>query len=121
MAEVAPFKHITIFEFAGLAVVEFVNSQLMFANETVKEVGSELSRVITERGHNKIVLDFRNVQYLSSTMLGRLVKLQQEVQQAKGQLKICGLGPVLKDSFRIAHFEQIFDIHDNVESAVRAF
>lgn len=120
MAEAAPFKHIAIFESAGLAVVEFVNSELMFTTETAKEVGDELSRVITEFGHTKIVLDFRKVQYLSSTMLARLVKLQQQVQQVKGQLKICGLGPVLKDSFRIAHFEQLFDIHDDVQSALRA-
>jgi len=120
MVEAAPFKHITIFESAGLAVVEFVNSQLMFTGEMVKEVADELTRVITERGHKKIVLDFRNVQYLSSSMLARLVKLQQDIAQVKGQLKICGLGPVLKDSFRIAHFEQIFDIHDDVQSALNA-
>jgi anti-sigma B factor antagonist len=120
MAEAAPFKHITIFESAGMAVVEFVNSQLMFTGETVQEIGDELSRVVTECGHTKIVLDFRNVQYLSSMMLAKLTKLQQQVQQLKGQLKICGLGPVLKDSFRIARFEQIFDIHDNVQSAMNA-
>jgi anti-sigma B factor antagonist len=118
MAEAAPFKHIAIFESAGLAVVEFVNSKLVYTNESIQEIGNELSRVITEHGHTKIVLDFRNVQYLSSMMLARLAKLQQQVDNVKGQLKICGLGPVLKDTFRIGHFEKIFDIHDDVQSAL---
>jgi len=118
MAE-APFKHITVFESAGFAIVEFVNSQLMFTSELVQEVGDELGRLITDRGHTTIVLDFRNVQYLSSMMLARLAKLQQQVGQSKGQLKICGLGPILKDTFRIGHFEQLFDIHDDVASALK--
>jgi anti-anti-sigma factor len=120
MSESAPFKHITIFESAGLAVVEFVNSQLMFTGEMVQEVGDELSRVITELGHTKIVLDFRNVQYLSSTMLAKLAKLQKQVEQAKGQLRICGLGPVLKDTFRIGQLDKIFDIYDDIPSAMKA-
>ncbi len=119
MAE-APFKHITVFESAGFAIVEFVKSQLMFTNELVQEVSDELSRLITERGHTKIVLDFRNVQYVSSMMLAKLVKLQHQIGKSKGQLRICGLGPILKDAFRISHFEQVFDIHDDVESALKA-
>jgi len=120
MVEAAPFKHIAIFESAGLAVVEFVDSKLMYTSEMVHEVGDELSRVITECGHTKIVLDFRNVQYLSSMMLARLAKLQQQVAQLKGQLKMCGLGPILKDTIRIGHFDRVFDIHDDVQSALTA-
>jgi anti-anti-sigma factor len=114
------FKHISVFESTGFAIVEFVNSQLMFTGELVQEVGDELSRLITDRGYTTIVLDFRKVQYLSSTMLARLVKLQQQVGQSKGQLKICGLGPILKDTFRIGNFDRIFDIHDDVQSALKA-
>ncbi len=116
----APFKHIAVFETQGFAIVEFVKSQLMFTGEVVQEVGDEIARLITERGYTRIVLDFRNVQYLSSMMLARLAKLQQLVGQSKGDLKICGLGPILKDTFRIGHFEQLFDIHDDVQSALRA-
>ena len=119
MAEVA-FKHISVFESAGFAIVEFVNSQLMYTSELVQEIGDEISSLITDRGYTTIVLDFRNVQYLSSMMLARLAKLQQQVSQSKGQLKICGLGPILKDTFRIGHFDRIFDIHDDVQSAIKS-
>jgi len=119
MAE-ARFKHIAVTESQGVAVVEFVNSQLMFASEVVEEIGDELGRLITDCGHTKIVLDFRNVQYLSSMMLAKLAKLQQKVEQAKGQLRICGLGPILKDAFHIGHLERVFDVYDDVASALAA-
>jgi anti-sigma B factor antagonist len=119
MAE-APFKHITIFESEGFAIVEFVNTQLMFTGELVQEVGDELGRLITDRGYTTIVLDFRNVQYLSSMMLAKLVKFQHKISQARGHLRICGLGPILKDAFRISHFDRVFDIDDDVQSALKA-
>jgi anti-sigma B factor antagonist len=113
------FKHISVKETNGVAIVDFVNSQLMFETAVVEEIGDELSTVIT--GHPKVLLDFSNVQYVSSTMLAKLAKLQQNVQQAKGQLKLCGLGPILMDTFRIGHFERVFSIYDGVDSAMKTF
>ena len=50
---------------------------------------------------------------MSSTMLGQLARLAKEVEKAKGQLKLIGLGPVLHDTFRISHFESLFAIYDD--------
>ena len=38
-----------------------------------------------------------------------------------GQLKIIGLGPVVRDTFRIGHFEPLFAIYDDEASALKAF
>ena len=114
-----PFKHISVKENGGAAVVEFVDSKLMYEMTVVNEIGDELQSLITDHGYKKIILDFRNVQYLSSTMLGKLAKLDQEVNQAKGKLKLCGLGPVLKDTFRIGHFDRVLDVYEDVDSALK--
>ena len=56
-------------------------------------------------------------------MLGQLAKLAKEVEKAKGQLKLTGLGPVLRDTFRISHFESLFAIYDDADGlgALKAF
>ena len=54
-------------------------------------------------------------------MLGQLARLAKEVEKAKGQLKLTGLGPVLRDTFRISHFESLFAIYDDQASALKAF
>jgi anti-sigma B factor antagonist len=115
------FKHLSVKDVNGVAVVEFVNTQLMYATEVVEEVGDELNGLLKENAYTKILLDFSKVQYLSSSMLAKLAKLEQTVQQAKGQLKLCGLGPILKDTFRIGHFERVFSIYDDAESALKSF
>jgi anti-sigma B factor antagonist len=115
------FKHITVKEVDGVAVVDFVNSQLMFASEVVDEIGVELNSLISDQAYTKILLDFRNVQYISSTMLAKLAGLERHVEIAKGRLKLCGLGPILNDIFRIGHFERVFAIYDDAETALRSF
>jgi anti-sigma B factor antagonist len=115
------FKHISINETNGVAVVAFVNSQLMFASDVVDEIGEELNSLISDHGYAKILLDFGNVQYVSSMMLAKLAGLERHVEIAKGQLKLCRLGPILKDTFRIGHFERVFAIYDDAEAALKSF
>jgi anti-sigma B factor antagonist len=115
------FKHLSVKDLNGIAVVDFVNSQLMYATAVVQEIGDELNSLITDQGHSKIVLDFTHVQYVSSSMLAQLAKLERQVQQAKGHIRICGLGPILMDTFRIGHFDRMFAIYDDLESAIRSF
>src|SRR4029077_11258591 len=97
-----------------------VNSQLMYATDVVDEVGTELQGLVSDHGHAKIVLDFSNVQYISSMMLAKLASLEKQIAIAKGKLKFCGLGPVLKDTFRIGHFERIFDVYDSADKALQS-
>jgi len=115
------FKHIRIKDSNGIAVVAFVNSQLMFATDVVDETGDELESLISDHAFSKIVLDFSDVQYVSSTMLAKLAKLQKHADVAKRQLKLCGLGPVLQDTFRIGHLERFFSVYGDAESAVKSF
>jgi anti-sigma B factor antagonist len=115
------FKHINIKDVNGIAVVQFVNSQLMFATNVVDEIGDELESLISNHTYPKIVLDFSDVQYVSSTMLAKLAKLQKHAEVAKRQLKLCGLGPILQDTFRIGHLERFFAVYDDAESALKSF
>jgi anti-sigma B factor antagonist len=114
-------RHLKLQVDGEVAVVDFVDSSLMFETSLVEQIGNELQSLVNEQGRKRILLDFSNVQYLSSTMLGQLARLGKALQQAGGQLKITGLGPVLSDTFRISHFESLFAIYDDRASAMRAF
>ena len=114
-------KHLKLQDVGGVAVVDFVDSGLMFESALVHDLGEELQSLLTNHGHTRILLDFAHVQYLSSSMLGQLAKLSREVEKVKGQLKVTGLGPVLLDTFRIGHFDSLFAIYDDRASALKAF
>ena len=114
------FKHIRMIDRDGVAVVTFGDAQLMYEMTVVTEIGDELISLITTHGYTRIILDFKNVQYLSSTMLAKLAKLDQQTHQAKGWMRLCGLGPILKDTLRIGHFDRVFDVRDDIDSALKA-
>jgi len=114
-------KHVRVKDSADVAMVDFVGPQLMYSTDVVTEVGDELKSVLQGRDPAKIVLDFRNVQYLSSGMLAQLALLARDVEASGGQVKLCGLGPVLRDALRIGRFDPYFAIYDNTESALKSF
>src|SRR5260221_571344 len=99
------FKHLVVNDVGGVTVVDFINSQLIFGTSQIEEIGGELTGLISDHGHSKIVLDFSHVQYASSTMLAKLASLERQIEIAKGRLALCGLGPILKDTFRIGRLE----------------
>jgi anti-sigma B factor antagonist len=114
-------KHLRLREVDGVAVVGFVNSELMYATDLIAEIGAELKSVLKDLKHTKILLDFDAVQYIASSMLAQLAGLDREVRKVKGQLKICGLGPILRDTFRIGKFDTIFSIYDDEASALKHY
>jgi anti-sigma B factor antagonist len=114
-------NHLKLKIIDGVAVVDFIESGLMFETALIQDIGQELQSLVADHGYTRILLDFTHVQYISSAMLGQLVKLAKEVQSAKGQLKLTGLGPILLDTFRISHFDALFAIYDDEAQALKAF
>jgi anti-anti-sigma factor len=114
-------KHLQLKDVDGVAVVDFVQSGLMFEATLIHEIGEELQSLLVDHGRSRLLLDFTHVQYVSSAMLAKLARLARDVESAKGQLKITGLGPVLRDAFKIGHLEPLFEIYDDRASALKAF
>ena len=114
-------KHLQMKDVNGVAMIDFMESGLMFEATLIHEIGEELHSLLIDHGRSRILLDFTHVRYLSSSMLGQLARLARDVESVRGQLKIIGLGPVLRDTFRIGHLEPLFEIYDDKASALKAF
>jgi len=114
-------KHLQMSDVNGVAVIDFVDSGLMYEATLIQEIGEELHSLLMDHGRSRILLDFSHVRYLSSSMLGQLARLARNVESTRGQLKITGLGPVLRDTFRISHLEPLFEIFDDKAAALKAF
>src|SRR4051812_21717461 len=67
-------QHLRVETITGITIVSIVDNDLL-AEEIIQEVGEQLFRLVEEQGQNKLVLSFRDVRYMSSAMVGQLVKL----------------------------------------------
>ncbi|HEX8202426.1 MAG TPA: STAS domain-containing protein [Isosphaeraceae bacterium] len=103
----------------GTAVVRFVGTDIVYAEEIVRDVGDQLDRLVDTEGHTQILLNLSGIRYLSSTMLGRLVSVNRRLEKAGGRLKLCCLSPVVSDIFRISRLDQVFQIFEDEEHALK--
>ena len=58
----------------------------------------------------RIVLDFSDVQFLSSAVLARLINLKKKVAASGGRVGLRNIHPDLREVFRLSRLDQVFDI-----------
>ncbi len=63
-----------------------------------------------DRTSGEVVLDCRELDYISSAGLGVLLKTQKRLAAAGGRLRLRGLSPHVRDIFVYSGFDQIIDI-----------
>ena len=68
-----------------------------------------------------MILDFRNVQFMSSSMLGKLVQLQKKCKEFKVHLKLSAISPDIRQVFKITKLDKLFEIETDEVAARKAF
>ena len=77
-----PRRHLRLENVDGVTVVSFVESKIV-TEENIQEVGDQLYSLVEDEGHKNLLLNFGNVQYLSSAALGKLINLK--TKSGRGQ------------------------------------
>jgi anti-sigma B factor antagonist len=67
-----------------------------------------------------LLLDFSGVNYIDSSGLATLIEYFQAVQGFKGKMALASLSPRVKNVFEIVRLEQIFSLHPDIPSALKA-
>jgi anti-sigma B factor antagonist len=89
--------------------------------EDIQATFEQLQRLVDEKPGREFVLDFRKVQFLSSSVLGRLVLLHKKVAPAKGLLLLCGIAKEIFEVFKITKLDKVFTIKEDVKAALKVF
>ena len=113
----APRRHLRLETIGGVTVVSFVDSKIV-TEENIQEVGDQLYSLVEDEGHKQLLLNFGNVQYLSSAALGKLINLKKKVSAVKGKLKLCCIHQDLLEVFRITRLDQVFEIYPEEQTAL---
>jgi len=68
-----------------------------------------------------LIVDMAGVEYVSSSGLRVLLMLMKAMKNQQRVLKLCCLSPFVAEVFEVSNFAVMFDVHDSLESARRAF
>jgi len=87
---------------------------------TAPQFEEAVQKVIDE-GQNNIVVDCEKLSYISSAGLGVFMGFVEELREAGGDIKICGLTEKVKQPFEILGFETLFHFCPDVASSKEKF
>jgi len=85
----------------------------------IEDIGKSLYELVDEKAVRKLVVDFRTVSFLSSSMIGVLVSLHKKAEEIDGEVILCGLKPNLKKVFEITGLHKLLHFADNEKEALR--
>ncbi len=89
--------------------VTFEDEQIL-EEAQIRELHKSLESVIEKNQENQLVLNFANVRFMTSAMLGLLVRVHKRVGERGGQLELRNLDRNLYKLFEITQLTKIFNI-----------
>ncbi len=87
--------------------------------QLIHEIAHELDQLIEVGNHKKLLLDFTEVTFFSSSALGILVTLSKKMAEIDGELVICALAADLVKVFKITNLDKLFKFADDEDQALQ--
>lgn len=113
-------RRLDLEEVNDVTIARFTDKKIL-DESNIQIIGNQLFNLVDEDHRQKIVLDFTNVEYLSSAALGKLITMDKKVKAAGGKLRLCSIRPDIKEVFKITRLDKLFQIVDNRDKAIEGF
>ena len=114
MAEIKPKISVEYIENA--TIVTFTDEKIL-EDKDINALQESIMSVIEQSEQINLILDFCNVRFLSSAVLGLLIKISKRIYEHEGQLRLCNINPKIHEIFKITRLTKVFDIYKDIESA----
>lgn len=103
-----------------VTVVDLQDARLL-ETHMIDEMGEQLYRLVDKLDRKKLVLDFSQVQFLSSAAIGVLLNLHKKSTAIKGTLVLCGLKKDILKVFEIMKLNKLLKVCADEREALAVF
>jgi anti-sigma B factor antagonist len=104
--------NITVGTIATTSVLDALN---------VSAFGQCVLDYVRDKPSINLLLNFENVNYLSSAVLSELIRINDATTKGGGILRLCALEDNIQEVFRITNLDQVFVIYGPAKDAVKRF
>src|SRR6266536_2152786 len=101
-------RRLKVEDIGDVAVVNFTDKKIL-DEQNIQVIGEQLFSLVDELGRRKILLNFGNVEYLSSAALGKFITLNKKVKGAGGKLILCNIDANIYEVFEITKLNKLFN------------
>ncbi len=88
--------------------------------QTSPDAQNQLKQLI-EEGARKILVNFEQLEYISSAGVAVLLAAAKQLKAVDGELRVCGLNEVVKEVFEISGFMTILKVFGSESEAIEDF
>ena len=100
--------------------IQIINLHGFLDAHTAPDLESKLSETL-QSGKYKIVVNFNDLEYISSAGLGVFMAFIEEAREKGGDIKLCCMKERVFSVFDLLGFPILFDIVQNEEEAIQNF
>src|SRR6202045_5301545 len=102
-------RRLEVEDIGDVTVVNFTDRKIL-DEQNIQIIGEQLFSLVDESGRRKLLLNFANVEYLSSAALAKLITLNKKLQQLGGRLILCNISDQIYEVFEITNSNKLFNI-----------
>lgn len=89
--------------------------------EQIQALEKTFMPLIEQTNGIRLLIDFSNVQFLTSSVLGLLIRINRKVLQSEGRLRLCCIDPKILEIFKITRLDKVFELYQDRQQALEGF
>jgi anti-sigma B factor antagonist len=109
-----------VVEYIADVTVATLTDERILDQGDIQALENSIMPLIEQAGAINLVIDFCNVNFLTSALLGLLIRASKRIYESGGQLKLCSINPKIFKIFKITRLHGVFDIYDDQEQAIQS-
>jgi len=100
--------------------VEFIDRNIL-DEANIQAISDEITAIIEQESCPQLLVNFANVDHLSSAALGALITINNKTNEKDGTLRLANIDPQIYEVFVITRLNKLFKIHETLNEAVDEF
>ncbi len=114
-------SHYFTFQVIGGVVVARCLMSNLSDEENIDQVGQELLTLVDKYECRRIILDLSDVEYMTSAMVGKMIRIHRQMHRDNGKLVLCQLHPTVYEILHTSKLLTYFNVANSVTEAVALF
>lgn len=87
----------------------------------IASLGQELTALTSDGNNDRLILNFKNVSFMSSAMIGKLVQFGKKCESTNIQLRMCDINDNIEVVFDLMKLSKVFSIDKDESASLKVF
>lgn len=115
------YKYIRTSASEGVPVIFLIAAKLI-DRDTIQQTQAELIHYIQSEKPSRLIINFKDVEAISSEFITTMLRAKEYVQSEEGELRLCNMSPMVRMAFQVTNLDgTLLKIADSIPKAVLSF